>query len=165
MCRADRRFGQCKLLMSVCAAGSVCVCVCVHTSACVHVSVTLYTHMPQLSSKHLSGLEICLSRPAHTPLLGCVHVCVCACSDLQNKAGPGLCVPPDVTLLSSGTDPAAEVGRLTAPLLWVGERWLGEGTGWHPGNQQNIRQILACVPSVCFRRHCDRIRLDVKVAF
>lgn len=60
---------------------------------------------------------------------------------------PSVCpsVPPDVTLLSAGSHPAAEVGRLTAPLLWVGERWLGEGMGWHPGNPPNIRQIQACV--------------------
>jgi len=35
----------------------------------------------------------------------------------------GLSVPPDVTLLTSGADPAVEVGRPTAPLLWVGENW------------------------------------------
>lgn len=70
-------------------------------------------------------------------------------------------VPPDVTLLSSGRHPAAEVGRLTVPLLWVGERRLGEGVGWHPGNRLNIRQIRACVLCDCFHSDCDRIRLDV----
>lgn len=40
----------------------------------------------------------------------------------------GLGVPPDVTLLSSGADPAAEVGRPTAPFLWVGEK--RRAVGW-----------------------------------
>lgn len=45
----------------------------------------------------------------------------------------GLSVLPDITLLSSGADPAAEVGQLTAPLLWVGENRREMWGGWRYG--------------------------------
>lgn len=51
----------------------------------------------------------------------------------------GLSVSPDVTLLSSGADPAAEVGRPTAPLLRVWENRREIWAGWRyelaPGPQ------------------------------
>lgn len=87
---------------------------------------------------------------------------------MENKAGPGLGVPPDATLQRSGTDPAAEVGRAAAPLLWVvvggggvwGETERGDlgrvkVWGWHPGGTLNIRQIGACAHNDCSHSGLD----------
>lgn len=69
---------------------------------------------------------------------------------IKGRGPAGLAVPPDVTLLRSGADPAAEVGRLTAALLWVeedhrGSFGLGGGMGWHPGYTLNAdRAGLVC---------------------
>lgn len=46
-----------------------------------------------------------------------VRVCVCTCLRSWEQSMAGLNVPPDITLLSSGPDPAAKVGQLTTPLL------------------------------------------------
>lgn len=64
-------------------------------------------------------------------------MCVFVQVKIKEQSTAGLSVPPDVTLHSSGADPATEVGQLTAPLLWVGEDrrerfGLGAGKVWHP---------------------------------
>lgn len=62
----------------------------------------------------------------------CKGVCLCMLGSGEQSMA-GLSVPPDVTLLSSGADPAAEVGRPTAPLLWVGENRRAVWAGWRYG--------------------------------
>lgn len=70
-------------------------------------------------------------------LCAAVRVCVCTCLTSPEQSTAAFSVPPDVTLLSSGADPtaaaaaaAAEVGRPTASLFWVGENRREFWAGW-----------------------------------
>lgn len=61
-------------------------------------------------------LRVC----AHLGDCECVHSCKGVCLHMLRsweQSVAGLSVPPDITLLSFGADPAAEVGRPTALLL------------------------------------------------
>lgn len=64
-----------------------------------------------------------VSGRVHAPasLCAAVGVCVCTCLESGEQSAAGPSVPPDVTLLTSGAGPAAEVGRPTALHLWVEE--------------------------------------------
>lgn len=68
----------------------------------------------------------------------CKGVCLCMFGSGEQSVA-GLSVPPDVTLLSSGADPAAEVGRPTAPLQWVGENRRAMWAGWRYGLAPRLR--------------------------
>lgn len=130
--RGDRDFCQCKLFECQHVPQVRCAC----TTVCGCVSMSAW-HLKEFI--HICpgvNLGICLQL-WHLFVLVCmshVHLCMCVCMCMAvilclcmlrswGQSRPGLSVPPDITLLSSGTDPAAEVGRPTAPLLWVGEKW------------------------------------------
>lgn len=123
--------------MSACST-FVCVCPCqsdILKSLCTHAQVLIWAFV--------CGFEMCLSWcvcKLCTSVRAVVCVCVaakvyaCACVlRSREQSTAGLSVPPDVTLLSSGADPAAEVGRPTAPLLWVGESRRKIWAGWRYG--------------------------------
>lgn len=133
--------------MSVCSTnqGHIHGCVCL-----VHVSVTsLYSYLQVSECLFVCGETVCLSLCEPRTSVCLCNVCVCVLRSGE-QSRPGLSVPPDVTLLSAGTDPAAEVGRPTCPSSGWG-RAPGEGMGgWHPGSMPNIRQIQACMPNNCF---------------
>lgn len=96
-----------------------------------------------------SSPQLCLLWHVSVTLHGrvCVHVkctvCLLRCGEQSRTQ---LSVPPDITLLLFGADPAVEVGRPAAPLLWV--HWVEVWAGTHAKRSTLNRSRLVRLETV-----------------